>query len=137
MTRAAVVGRLGVAIVLLRLAVVLLVRLAVIVLGVLPATVVLGVVALAVFRVVVLRGMLRIIALAAVIGAVVVALRGLGRFRTFGGKPADTSIARRRRCWSAACSSDLKRPGRRGKMDDHIRSVGDFGSVCYAHASHI
>ena len=91
----------------------------------------------AVFRVVVLPGMLRIIALAAVIGTVVVALRGLGRFRTFGGKPGETSIVRRRRCWSAACNSDLQRPGRRGKTDDHIRSVGYFGSVCYTHASHI
>src|SRR3981189_3234686 len=122
--------------VLLRRAVVL-VRLAVVVLSLLPATIVLGVGALAVFRVVVLPGMLRIIALAAVIGAVVVALRGLGRFRTFGSKPGETSIARRRRCWSAASNPDLKPPGRRGKMDDHIRSVGDFGSVCYAHTSHI
>jgi hypothetical protein len=48
-----------------------------------------------------------------------------------------TSIARRRRCWSTACSCDLKLPGRFGKTDDHIRSVGDFGSVCYTHARHI
>ena len=75
-------------------------RLAVVVLGVLPATIVLKV-ALAVLRVV-LPGMLRIIALTAVIGAVVLTLRGLGRLRTFGGKPGDTSIARRRRCWSEA-----------------------------------
>src|SRR5437762_7039334 len=79
--------------------------------------------------------MLRIVAFAAVIGAVVVALRDLGRLRTFGGKAGETSIARRRRCWSAACNSDLQRPGRRGKTDDHIRSVGYFGSVCYTHAS--
>jgi hypothetical protein len=116
---------------------VVVVRLAVVILGVVPATIVLGVVALAVFRAVVLPGMLRIIALAAVIGAVVVTLRGPGRSRIFGSKPGETSIARRRRCWSAACNSDLKRPGRRGKMDDHIRSVGDFGPVCHAHASHI
>src|SRR2546430_9432172 len=112
--------------VLLWLAVVL-VRVAVIVLGVLPATIVLGVVALAVFRVVVLPGMLRIIALAAVIAAVVLALRGLGRFRSSAGKPGETSIARRCRCRSAVCNSDLKGPARRGNMDDPIRSLRDFG----------
>src|SRR6267142_4916489 len=133
---AAVVRRLGVAIVLLWLAVVL-VRLAVVVRGVLPAAIVLGVLALAVVRAVDLAGMLRIVAFASVIGEVVVALRDLSRLRTFGGKPGETSIAHRRRCWSAACNPDLQRPGRRGKTDDHIRSVGYFGSVCYTHASHI
>src|SRR5882672_1790144 len=68
---AAVVGRLGGAIVLLRLAVVL-VRLAIVVLGILPTAVVLRVVALPVLRVVVLPAMLRMIVLAAVIGAVIV-----------------------------------------------------------------
>src|ERR1700710_2873640 len=97
---AKVLGRLRVAIVLLRLAVIL-ARLAVVVFGFLPATIVLGVVALAVSRIVVLSGMLGTIALAAVIGAVVVSLRSLGRYSTFGGKPGETSIARGCRCLSS------------------------------------
>src|SRR4051812_21090092 len=122
-------GRLRVAIVLLRITV--------IVLGVLPPTILLGVLALAVFRVVELPGMLRILAFAAVIGAVVVTLRELRRLRTLGGKPGVNGIARRRRCLSSAYDSDLRRLRRRGKTDDHICSVGDFGSMCYTYTSHI
>src|SRR3954449_6012115 len=136
---AALVGRLGGAIVLLWLAVVL-VRLAIVVLGALGLANVLGVVPLAVFRVVVRPGMIRVIARATVIGADIVGLRGrcgLSRSCTLYGNPGGTSIARRRRRWAAAWNSDLGRPARRGEMDDHIRSVGDFGSVRYAHARHV
>src|SRR3954470_24099501 len=89
---------------------------AVVVLGVFPVTIALRAIA---------RG---------VTGAVIVA--GLGRFRTFGGKPGDADILRRPRFSSEARHSDPKRSGRRGKMDDHICSMGNFRSVRYAHASH-
>src|SRR3954464_3450631 len=64
------------------------------------------------------------------------AIIGLGRFRTFGSKPGHTDILRSPSFSSEARHSDPKRSGRRGKMDDHICSLGNFGSVRYAHARH-